>query len=571
MPIRTLSIFIILLATTTICVEAQDFSALKPQKPVTLHGSLGAGLSFYSSNQPYKTQDPFAWNIYGSLAPSIYGIALPFSFVITQYSKSYTSPFTQFGVSPSYKWIRLHLGYRNISFSPFTFDGQSFLGAGIELTPGKFYLGAFFGRLNKAINEDTTFSRNIQPQYGRKGYGLKIGYGNSNENISFQFFHAKDDTASITRYHDSLTTILPMENTVLGSSWHFMFFKRLTLTGDLAISLLNRDMYYQRIDSIGYVKIPSLVQSINPINYSSTVSYSGQAQLALVLNSFNASAGYRRIAPDFLSLGVPYMLNDVEMISGSAAASLLKGRLSLNIAANSQHNNLGHMLSTALQTRTGNFGLNAFLSQHVNLNFNLTGVTVVQKDGLLHLSDSVKMDQIMWNATLSPVFTFSNSQHQHTISISVNYTDLDDRNPATTAQASTQSFSSSASYALFFSQAYWGINGSLLYTQYKQQNNLYRSTGLNAGLSVQLLSEHNLMTQVSAGYFVNSSANGQAANNTTFSFNSSYSRQRNSFGFYLSYILTPPVNLNPLAIVNHIPIAVNSKNLSGGLTYACRF
>lgn len=571
MLIKTPGIFILLITTTVIGATAQDFSSLHPQKPVALHGSIGAGLSFYSSNQPYKTQDPFAWNIYGNLTPSFYGIALPFSFVITQYSKSYTSPFTQFGISPSYKWIRLHLGYRNISFSPFTFDGQSFLGAGIELTPGKIYLGAFYGRLNKAINEDTTFNRNIRPQYGRKGYGVKIGYGSSNENISFQFFHAEDDTASITRYHDSLTTILPMENTVLGSSWHFMFFKRLTLTGDLAISLLNRDMYYQRIDSIGYVKIPSVVQSINPINYSSTISYSGQAQLVLVLNSFNASAGYRRIAPDFLSLGVPYMLNDVEMISGSAAASLLQGKLSLNAAVNSQRNNLEHMLSTALQTRTGNFGLNAFLSQHVNLNFNLTGVKVFQMDGLLHLTDSVKMNQTMWNATLSPVFTFSSPLHQQTISISANYTDLDDKNPATTAQASTQSFASSASYALFFSQAYWGVNGSLLYTQYKQQNNVYRSAGLNAGASVQLLKQHNLMAQASAGYFVNSSANGTVANNTTFSFNSSYSQQKHSFGFYLSYILTPPVNLNPLNVVDHIPIAVNSKNLSGGLTYACRF
>lgn len=571
MLIKTPGIFILLITTTVIGATAQDFSSLHPQKPVALHGSIGAGLSFYSSNQPYKTQDPFAWNIYGNLTPSFYGIALPFSFVITQYSKSYTSPFTQFGISPSYKWIRLHLGYRNISFSPFTFDGQSFLGAGIELTPGKLYLGAFYGRLNKAINEDTTFNRNIRPQYGRKGYGVKIGYGSSNENISFQFFHAEDDTASITRYHDSLTTILPMENTVLGSSWHFMFFKRLTLTGDLAISLLNRDMYYQRIDSIGYVKIPSVVQSINPINYSSTISYSGQAQLVLVLNSFNASAGYRRIAPDFLSLGVPYMLNDVEMISGSAAASLLQGKLSLNAAVNSQRNNLEHMLSTALQTRTGNFGLNAFLSQHVNLNFNLTGVKVFQMDGLLHLTDSVKMNQTMWNATLSPVFTFSSPLHQQTISISANYTDLDDKNPATTAQASTQSFASSASYALFFSQAYWGVNGSLLYTQYKQQNNVYRSAGLNAGASVQLLKQHNLMAQASAGYFVNSSANGTVANNTTFSFNSSYSQQKHSFGFYLSYILTPPVNLNPLNVVDHIPIAVNSKNLSGGLTYACRF
>ena len=211
-------------------------------------------MDFYHSNEAYPTRDPFAWNVYGSFAPSFYGFSLPFSFVITQYSKSYTTPFTYLGISPSYKWIKLHLGYRSIAFSPLVFDGQSFLGAGIELSPKGFYFGAFYGRLNKAISEDTTYGHTLQPQYARTGYGLKLGVGGKKNNISIMLFHAKDDSGSITRIPDSLTTILPQENSVIGTSWHFTFFRHLTLTGDLAASLFNRDQSYQQIDSIGYYK-----------------------------------------------------------------------------------------------------------------------------------------------------------------------------------------------------------------------------------------------------------------------------------------------------------------------------
>lgn len=550
---------------------AQDLSSVKSAKPFTFHGSLGAGANFYSSNQPFQSQDPFSWNVYGSFTPTTYGVSLPFSFVVTQYSKSYTSPFTQFGISPSYRWIKLHLGYRSISYSPFVFDGQSFLGAGIELTPGKFYFSSFYGRLNKAITEDTTFEKNRMPQYARTGYGFKIGYGNTKQNLSVQFLHAKDDTTSIQRIKDSLTTILPQENTVLGSSWHFLFFKKLTFTGDVAVSLLNRDMSYQRIDTIGYVKVPTFTQKIQPINYSSVLSYSGQSMLTLVLRNLNVSAGYRRIEPDFVSLGVPYMLNDVEMLTGNIATTFFKGRLSVNAMANSQHNNLERMLASELQTKTGNVGINAFVSNHVNLNLNFMGVSVYQKNGLLQIPDSIRMNQLMWNATLSPVFTFSNQRHQQTVSASFNYTDLNDKNPTTSSQSSTQSIAASLNYSLFFNKGFWGINSTEMYSEYKQLNNTYQSVGMNGGIMLQLLKQHNLSIQGTAGYFLNKSMSGTVGNNTTFSFNTSYSQKKNSFGIYLSYILTPPVNLNPLNVVYHVPIAVNSRNFTGGINYGFHF
>jgi hypothetical protein len=552
-------------------VRAQDLGTAGGQKAVTVHGSITAGLDAYHSNEAFPTRDPFAWNIGGSLTPSFYGFSLPFSFLITQYSKSYTSPFTQFGISPSYKWVRLHIGYRAISFSPLVFDGTSFLGGGIELSPKGFYFGAFYGRINKAISEDTTYGHVLEPQYARTGYGLKLGVGTPKNNASIMLFHAKDDSGSIRRVADSLTTVTPQENSVVGTSWHFTLFRKLTFTGDLAASLLNRDQSYQRIDSIGYYKIPHLVQQLMPINYSSVFSVAGQGQLVLVLEHYNLSAGYRRVQPDFKSLGVPYALDDLEMINASAGGSFVKGRLNLNLAVNNQHNDLEHMLSSRLRTRTGNFSANAFVDQHFNLNFNLTGVQVYQQDGLQKLTDTSRMDQLMLTATVTPTLNFAGDTYQHTVTGSFSYTKLTDHNPSTSKQAGGDNLSSSLNYTLFFVKAYWGVNASLLYSQYNQGGDTYQSTGLNGGLNAQLLPQHNLMVQGSVGYFFNSDNGSPTGNNTTFSFNSSYGLKNHSFSCYISYILTPPVNLNPLSGITQIPYAVNSKNLSGGVLYSFHF
>ncbi len=107
---------LLLLLLPVIYTRGQVVGNLKGQQPVVFHGSLGAGADFYHSNEAYPTRPPFAWNVFGSFTPSVYGISLPFSFVVTQYGKSYASPFAQLGISPSYKWVKLHLGYRSMLF-----------------------------------------------------------------------------------------------------------------------------------------------------------------------------------------------------------------------------------------------------------------------------------------------------------------------------------------------------------------------------------------------------------------------------------------------------------------------
>lgn len=546
---------------------------MSQSKPFTIHGGFGGGMNVYSSNEDRLTRDPFSWNLHGNLTPSFYGFSIPLSFSVTQFSKSYTTPFSRFGLSPTYKWAKLHLGYRSISFSPLVFDGESFLGVGTELNPGKFYFAGFYGRLNKAISEDTTLDRHIEPQYARKGYGLKIGLKEEKKEIYLQYFNAKDDVASINRYDDTLSSVNPESNNIIGTSWRFKILEFLDFSGDVALSAWNRDMRYGGVDSIGDELTPGYARVLKiPVTNTSSLSWSGQAQLSANLSKLNLMLGYQRVEPDFKSLGIPYMLNDMEIINANAGSNFLNGKINVNAGFTTQRNNLRDMLSSTLTTKTGNFSTNAFVNQHVNLNANVILAKIYQKDGLEKLSDSTRMDQLMLTTVFTPSFNFFDEKKQHTISGNLSYTNLNDYNPLTTDQLSGKNINISSNYALFFLQKYFGLNGGVQYNTYLQKHSTYSSIGVNVGANAQVLKSKALSLQGSVGYFMNKASNSPAGNNTTFSFNANYrTAKHHTFGFYTNYILTPPVNLNPLNNIYNVPYAVNSKMFSGGLNYSYNF
>lgn len=551
-------------------VAGQDLSNIRSQKPLKINGTFGSGFSFYNSNERYNSRDPFSWNVYASLTPTIYGISLPFSYTITQYSSSYSQPFVQMGISPSYKWITLHAGYRSITLSPLIFDGQSFLGGGVELKPGIFRSSAFYGRLNKAITEDTTIDRRLQPQYKRVGYGANIGIEKKGQKIALTYFHAKDDKNSI-QLLDSANGLRPQENVALGFLWNFVFFKKLTFDGDIAASLLNRSLFYESLDNVEGVKIPGIVNMISPISYASVFGYSGRSKLSLRLSKFNMTLGYNRIQPDYSSLGTPYTVNDVETVNAQIGVNLLKGKLNFNTYAFTQHNNLAKSLSTEINSKSINFNANAIVNKHINLFFNANAVNVLQKDGLLKLTDSTRMNQLMLNFSLSPNYNFVKNQKSHNVNISINYTDLIDRNPATKEFTTGNNINIGSFYSVQFTKQYFGINAGLNFSTYGQLNYVYNSLGINAGGNMQFLKEHNLNVAGNFGYYLNSSTNGTAANNFSFSLNSNMTHKKHSFGCFANYIITPPVILNPLDKINRVPIAVNTRNFTAGINYNYRF
>lgn len=563
--------FLLIIYSLLYCtmVQAQDLSNIKSQKPFTISGSIGAAANFYSSNEPLPTRPSFGWNLYGNLTPAVYGVSFPLSFAINQYSKSYTQPFTQFGLSPTYKWAKLHLGYRSIQFSPVTFDGQSFRGVGLELNPKGFRFGAFYGKLNRKINEDTTSGRFIPPQFSRIGYGVKIGVGNMSNYVDLIYFHAKDDSTSATIINK--TGYRPQENTVLGTSFRVTLPKKVILSADVAVSGLTQDIAApQPASDSANTGLQKFMKPFVHTNSSTVANWAGQSTLQLVLKGYTTSLGYRRVQPNFKSLGTPYMLNDVQLLNWMNNFSLSQGKVNINTSLSDQHNNLDKKLPYQLNTFVSNVNINALLSQYINLNFNYSGYNIKQKDGTQKLTDSTRLNQVIHQFSLTPSYTMLDAIKSHTISTSLNYMVLNDKNPATTAATNSNNLSASLNYTLGLIKKAMSYTLSGLYNQYKQDTNYHRSYGATFSTSAQVLKDKSLSLQGSVGYLFNTSSYGNAQNNLTFSCNIGYHVKHHALNAYANYIYTP---YNPITniIINKIPQAVATRNLAGGISYNYSF
>jgi hypothetical protein len=565
----TLSTIALLLAMS---LSAQDLGKIGKSKPFAISGNIGGGISFYHSTEHQYTQPPVAWNIFANFTPTVYNFSFPFSFVLTQYSSSYTTPFAQFGVSPTYKWIKLDLGYRTINMSPLVFGGQSFLGAGLELNPGIFRFAAFYGSLNKATSEDTTSGHLAQPQFGRIGYGVKIGVGTDANHFDLLYFHAHDDSGSIRLINDT-AAIRPQDNSVIGAGFKLSFLHhRIIWSGDIAASAITRDLAAQKVNRDTLTNaFDKLASRLIDYRNSTVVGFSGQTLLTLLLKSFSTTLGYRRVQPDFTSLGVPYMLNDMQTFQCNAGLILDKGKVNLNANLNDQQTGISGKEASKLNTFTGAFNLGAMLSTHANLSLAFSTVDITQADGTTHLSDTARMNEQVYTLSVTPGFNFGSASLLSSLSLSATWSLLKDNNAFTAPSDQSNTLTGLISYTCSFPKESFSLNGSILGNRFAQDTNVYTSIGINIGGGAQLLKKKNLGIQLTLGYLLNHYTLSAVSNNITGSANVRYTvAKHHSFSAYFNLVTTPPTS-NYLNLQQKLPYAVSTTNIAGGLSYNYSF
>lgn len=563
--------------------QAQNNTPKK--KAFTLTGNINSSAEFYSSNEgdSVQTRPGYAWNIYGSFMPKINKISLPFSFVITDYKQSGKSPYIQAGISPTYKWMKLHFGVRTIQFSPLIFDGRSFTGAGVELNPKIFRFAAFYGRLNKAVSEDT-IKQNI-PRYKRMAYGARVGIGNILNYFDLIYFHAKDDSNSVSFIKRSgnpgdidstQNAIRPQENAVFGSSFKLTFYKKFVLTGDFAVSGLTQNLSADTLNldsAYQYKKLVDFTNNFITVNASSFASIAGQSSLSYYSRYFNAAFSYRRVQPNFNSLGTPYIINDIELFSFNNNFSVAKGKLSFNSGISHQHNDLEKNLNNEVKTWSGNVGVNAIVSKHLNVNANYFGYSLKQTNGREAVTDSVNLQQSISQFNIAPSYNFTKENMLHFISGNFNYSTLNNKMLLTASQNISNNLSASLSYTLGLIKQACNFSISGLYNKYKLDTNAYNSSGINIGSSAAFLKEKNLSLQGSVGFYFNSYKANSSSNNTSnlsYSFNAGYTAKRHTFNLFMNYLYTPPKIINN-TINKTFQYAVAFKSFTGSISYNYRF
>jgi len=99
---KTLYILILSLILMVPNLQAQQLDQVGKKEAIKINGGLNV-------NQVYRTNsasgiDPYALVVTGNLSASLYGMSIPLSFAWSNNQWTYTQPFNQFSISPSYKW-----------------------------------------------------------------------------------------------------------------------------------------------------------------------------------------------------------------------------------------------------------------------------------------------------------------------------------------------------------------------------------------------------------------------------------------------------------------------------------
>jgi hypothetical protein len=318
---------------------------LKPKKILKISGGLNSNFIFYNGNIG-SGRKPFAYFLNGNLNASVLGISIPLSFTYTNlgFNYNYQLPQTpnRLSLHPKYKWITAHVGDVSMSFSPYTFNGYQFRGAGIDLSPkGKFKYSAFYGRLQKAVEFNGT-NKNAT-SYERIGYAAKIGYAKNAYKFGAILFMEKDNEGSL-KFKPDTFNIRPKENTALSFQMTVPLKKNLTVDIDYSASLLTSDSR-----TANYVDTSNVNYLIKLLGGKMTTNlyHAFKGQLNYTLGSSQLGVGIERIDPGYQTLGAYYFANDLQNITINFAQGLFKGKLDFSGNLGLQSDNLDDKKASA--------------------------------------------------------------------------------------------------------------------------------------------------------------------------------------------------------------------------------
>ncbi len=458
---------------------SQDITSFKDARPFEVSGGANIGFSTYHSNRATPRYAPFSYTLSASPTFSFYGFSIPVTVVYSEKQRSFRQPFNRFGLSPSYKWIRLHAGHRNVHFNPYTLAGRTFLGGGVELTPGRFRFGFIYGRFNKAVQNLAGLESFIEPTFDRKGYALKIGIGSQKNFFELSFLKAEDqyqtpfDTTGIG-------AIRPAENAVVGISSKLTFLQYITFELRGAASAYSENIFSSKTGDD--FKGRDLVEKIFVPRISSRLSFAGDAGISFQLKSVGLRLGYKRIDPNYASMGAYRFLTDIEDYTIGPSLSLLKNKVRLTGRYGIQRNNINEARLQNSTRKIGSVALNLNGLGRFSSSFNYSNyrTDVVTTDELL-IPDSFDIIQISENI-------------QGNMSIQLG----EAASSSLSMVLFRQSFNRE-SELIFGANANISTGGSMLYNWYQRAKNLKISAGVNGALiSAPMTEIKRLGFQVSA-------------------------------------------------------------------------
>ena len=445
-------------------IYGQSLEKIGKERPVKITGGINLNNTLYLNEGIQSRRDPYNYFFTGSLNIDIYGWLIPLSFSYSNQNTKFQQPFNQYGLSPTFKNVTFHAGYRSLNFSKYTLNGHIFLGGGVECEiSDKWKVAAIHGRLRKSVEQDTTNSNN-SPSFERIASSFQVSYGGSDGEVKISVLSSNDKKNSLTLPPVDLD-LTPEQNL----AWDINFSRKLgqflNVNFQYAQSALTKDKRSPIVDGrytygeVGLFKPKSSTSYFDAMNFN----------FGFKAKKMGLGIVYERVDPDFRTHGSYFFNNNYENI-GVQGFKKIKNSLNIQFKVGVQRNNLDNSELSNTKRLSGNFNVNHTLSEKANYSINYTNFQTVtnirpQFEELTDVSDIENLDtlnyrQVSQTANLNGNWRLSQDQKKvKTLTISASYQESDNNQGNLQSSNSTNFYNLNLSYS--FSRRETGLTGSI--------------------------------------------------------------------------------------------------------------
>ncbi len=352
-------------------------------------------------------------------------VSIPLSASFSNQGATYSTPqpFNTFGMSPKYKAVTLHLGYRSINLSEFSLNGSQFLGVGVEIKPKNSFVKGkvLWGQFAKPVYFNPNGTIATTPSYSRYGWGMGVTLGKTPKSeVTFNIFKAKDNPASLDVPVSELET-KPADNLVIGLAFKQEITKKLSVEGEGDLSFYTND-----------VSIPSAVDNSN--SYANNIflfGYNGTSEFKKALiagvnykpDFAKFKIAYRRVDPGYRTLGTAFINNDYEDLNLKTSFSLFKKKTGVSFSGGVQRNNLDESKVSQMIRMIGSVAVNQKINDKWNASANYANFNTSTHQTIVITFDSLQFVQTTQSAGFALNRNVSSEKTNTSLNIGFNYQD----------------------------------------------------------------------------------------------------------------------------------------------------
>jgi hypothetical protein len=289
-------------------------------------------------------------------------------------------------------------------------------------------------------------------------YAGKLGYGSDKSYVDFTLLRGWDNEKSL---EPSLRDSIPAaENTAMGLGWKVQLAQKISWQTDLGVSLFTNDINRESlIDSSNTSPALEKLDNIFGLKSSSQLLTAAETRLTYQEAQFGLALIYKRIDPDYKSMGAYFFQSDVQQFQVSPSIRLDQGKLNLSGSIGIQRDNLSKLKLSTSNRFTGNLNVNYNPSQLYGINFNYSNFGITQNP-LYVSAESEAFKQVSQSVVVVPYVNKIGSTSVQNVQLVASFQSLNSPSRGLNASIDQQTVTGSLIYGYTWLYSALSLNAS---------------------------------------------------------------------------------------------------------------